>query len=85
MGYVALVDMLDIATYNEALNWHLTSNHFPPIPRDFFPSIKQAIEAVRNDESDFLITLPNACTLEAGEIVQRLHLEPFVYYTAEVT
>lgn len=67
------------------LGWHLGSNHFPPIPRDFIPVAKQAIEAAVYGERvedwsglDEMVTMPNGVEKSLGEIIEGMHLHAFI-------
>jgi len=67
-----------------ALQWHLTSNHYPPIPEAFVPVAQDAIEKINLDEGDDLVVLPDGCTingqsaLPAYEIARLMHLDSFI-------
>lgn len=60
------------------LEHHLCFNHFPPISNVFVPVAEQAIALANEGDWDALITMPNDITLSVGEIVDQLHLIPFV-------
>jgi hypothetical protein len=76
--------MLEWADQDQALEWHLTANHYPPIHSCFVPTAKQAIDraaiAATEDPAvwDEAITMPNGRTMSVREIVGGLHLWPFV-------
>lgn len=61
-----------------ALTWHLTSNHFPPIHRDFIPVAKEAIERANEGDWDHEILMPNGLTRTVSQIVEGLHLDSFL-------
>lgn len=61
-----------------ALRWHLQSNHFPPIHTDFIPACLAAIEAFSEGDVMRNIEMCNGRTLPAWEIVNGLHLHPFL-------
>lgn len=44
-----------------ALSWHLSSNHYPPVPTFFIPTCKAAIEAGQDEDWDREIALPKGC------------------------
>lgn len=50
------------ASLTAALHWHLTSNHFPPLPAFFVPVAQAAIEFGQNEEWDEEIELPKGCS-----------------------
>ena len=66
------------ASLRDALVWHLFSNHYPPVDPSFVPVAEAAIFAVRDEEPETPITMPNQRTKTALEIVNGLHLEAFV-------
>lgn len=49
------------ASLRTALSWHLTSNHYPPLPTFFIPVAERAIELGQDEEWDELIDLPRFC------------------------
>lgn len=42
----------------QQLSWHLSGNHYPPIPQVMIPVCIQAIDAVIEQDADRLIPLP---------------------------
>lgn len=70
-------------TQDMALRFHLKSRMFPPIHDDFFPAIKQAIEYVDAGIGGYTVDLPNGRTLSAWDVIEQLHLEPFIYETSD--
>ena len=68
---------------HQGLIWHLQSNHYPPIGIEFVPVAEKAIDKVIQGEYNFSIKMPNNKTLTAGEIVEGLHLEPWVESDSE--
>lgn len=104
MGYLtaldaaALADAGTLISYDMALELHLTSNHYPPVPRDFVPACKQAIQtfiiAARSSEehgeetvyeqlTESMVELPNGKMMSVIDIVEALHLEAFIDYEIE--
>lgn len=67
-----------------ALHWHLSSNHYPPVPASMIDPCIAAIEAAADDDWDREIELPEgisfrgASTAPAAEIVAQHHLDFFV-------
>jgi hypothetical protein len=67
-----------------ALHWHLTSNHYPPVPASMVDVCVEAIEAVCDGEDDFEVELPEQITYRgrstapASAIVENYHLQFFV-------
>lgn len=60
MGYLHAKEMANIggATLEQQLQWHLRSNHFPPIPLSMVQPCIEAIDAFWEDNLDKLISLP---------------------------
>lgn len=64
-----------------SLSWHLTSNHYPPLPASLIETAENAIDACNEYEPERRITLPDGCTvneqaeMEAWDVVEWLHLE----------
>lgn len=42
----------------QAIGWHFSVNHFPPVPSSMIDPAIEAIEAVRDEEPDRMIDLP---------------------------
>lgn len=67
-----------------ALQWHLTSNHYPPIPAAFVSVAQDAIDKINMDEGDDMVIFPEGLAingqqaLPAFEIARLMHLESFV-------
>lgn len=67
-----------------ALSWHLSSNHYPPVPSSMIGPCIDAIEAAVDEDWDREITLPadtlwkGKSTAPASAIVEDHHLEFFV-------
>lgn len=49
------------ASLRTAISWHLTSNHYPPLPDFFVPVALRAIELGQAEEWDEEIDLPLGC------------------------
>jgi hypothetical protein len=78
MGRSSAEDMVAIAGAEQALYWHLTGNHYPPIHPDFHPFAKQAIDLANAGDWDTVLTLPNGVDKSVAGIIKGLHLEPFL-------
>jgi len=84
MGNLALRDMLENTELRRALSWHLTSNHFPPVPDIMIDPCIEAIENAKADEWDKLISLPEGVgykglTVAPTEaIIDQHHLHSFL-------
>jgi len=61
-----------------ALLYHLQSNHYPPIHKIFIETAKKAIEFGNKENWDKEIKLPNGVTKTVGDIINELHLVPFL-------
>lgn len=67
-----------------ALEYHLTANHYPPISRDWIPAAEQAIELASDGIWDADIVrppgyaTPDQPTASVYELVENLHLDPFI-------
>lgn len=104
MGYMSAYDAASLADagelmdFNQALELHLASNHYPPVPVTFVPACKQAIntmiiashaaeklgqEVVFEQLSKTMIEIPNGTSMTVLEIVEALHLEAFIDYELE--
>lgn len=46
------------ATLEQQLSWHLSGNHYPPIPQVMIPVCIQAIEAMKDGDTDREIPMP---------------------------
>ena len=94
MGYRNAEDaatvMSEMMGLDAALEYHLTANHYPPVPTEMIPIAKRAIElgVLALDDATFIdepIELPEGVTTGKGEtstpaheVIRGLHLEPFV-------
>lgn len=83
MGALNAQDMAAAAGEGEvsmrmALNWHLTSNHFPPVHTIFVDSCMQAIRWAAIESYDAIIELPNGRAVSVETLCDELHLWPFV-------
>jgi hypothetical protein len=76
--------MAELADIDQALAWHLGSNHFPPIPSAMIPVAKDAIEAASDDDWDREIDLRgivewrDQTTAPAYALVDHMHLDPWI-------
>lgn len=61
-----------------ALNWHLTSNHFPPVHTIFVDTAMTAIRLAADEDFDVEIELPNGIVKTVQDICEELHLWAFV-------
>jgi hypothetical protein len=71
---------------DQALRWHLRSNHYPPITLALLPVAKKAIEianeAIAMDDEDLwqtMIYVPTADKkLSVSKIIEGMHLDSFL-------
>lgn len=85
MGRLSAVDMLEHSdSLEQALGWHLQSNHFPPIPLTMVQPCLEAIDAYNEQDYDRLISLPDGIGYKgltvapASAIVEQHHLDTFI-------
>jgi hypothetical protein len=84
MGNLALRDMLENTELRQALSWHLTSNHFPPVPDIMIDPCLEAIKNAEEGEWEKLVSLPEGVgykglTVAPTEaIIDQHHLHSFL-------
>lgn len=84
MGYLNALGMAEQTDIDTALGWHLSANHYPPIPQAMVPVAKDAIAAALDDEGDREIDLRDICewrgqtTAPAWALVEYMHLDAFI-------
>lgn len=84
MGGLAARDMAGQTDLRTALSWHLTSNHYPPVPTSMVPICEQAIQAIVEEDYDREITLPAGVSwlgkdsAPARAIAEAHHLHSFI-------
>lgn len=82
-GLAAAIDE-GLASLEMALTFHLTSNHYPPVPTAMVPVCIAAIEAYERYDNDYQIDLPEGITWRgntqapAWAVMDDLHLHAFV-------
>jgi hypothetical protein len=98
MGSLQAMDIQNVASSPEqALYWHLTGNHYPPIPVSMIPVCMQAIDAAQEyqySEDPALLSqeleLPEGVlfrdrtTAPVSNIMEAHHLWPFVRSLEEI-
>ena len=70
--------MIEHASRDQALLWHLQSNHYPPVHSRFVETAKLAIKAANAGKWNRKIKMVNGLTRTAAEIIEGLHLEDFL-------
>lgn len=85
MGHFGLVGMLEgDVELRQAMKWHLQSNHYPPVPGEMADACFEAIDLYNAEEYKAEVPLPEGVTFRgkksvpAWELIERMHLEPFV-------
>ena len=84
MGRMQAEEMKDLAGLDQALSWHLQSNHYPPVPLSMLPICKEAIEHANTGDWDTLLKLPKGCSFRGSDkapvsaIVEQHHLDTFL-------
>lgn len=84
MGAASLAGMLEVGSRDQALQWHLSCNHFPPLPSGVFALAKRAIRYANKGKWDTRIDLGAVCTFRGSryapvhECIRAWHLEQFV-------
>jgi len=67
-----------------ALLWHLTSNHYPPVPEAMVPVARKAIEHADCGEWDEIVQFPEGLVvngleeMSVSKIVEIMHLDAFI-------
>ena len=85
MGYASAAAMAEAGGVNEqTISWHLTANHYPPIPTSMVQPCLRAIELANEGEWDHQVLLPEGITYLDQEtapvraMVEQHHLEAFL-------
>jgi len=67
MGSLQAAEMAEMLEIDSALEWHLRSNHYPPVPLSMVGPCKEAIQAMLEDEPYRVIALPDGVTYKGAE------------------
>jgi hypothetical protein len=85
MGHLQAAEAVTHMSFDMALSWHLSSNHYPPVNPVFTPVAKEAIERgteyMLTEDAKFLaetVVMPNGISKSYGDIIDELHLGVFV-------
>jgi hypothetical protein len=86
MGALQAREMAEMSADNleGAIEWHLRSNHFPPVPSSMVQPCIEAIDAYWEDDLDKLISLPEGVgyrgltVAPARAIIINHHLEAWL-------
>lgn len=83
MGMAEAVSDGDIGL-RQAIGWHLSANHFPPVPADMIDPCIQAIEYAADEDWDAEVELPEGTEYRGSTvapvwaIVEAHHLQAFI-------
>lgn len=83
MGALQAREMAEMGSLSieDAITWHLQSNHFPPIPKSMVQPCIEAIDAYWELDTDRLISLPEGVGYKgltvapAWAIIEQHHLD----------
>lgn len=84
MGYNTARDIAESMPLEQALHYHLTVNHYPPVPTKMIPVCIEAIEAMNDEDYSREIDLPagvsykGLTTAPACAIVDAHHLDAWL-------
>ena len=76
-------DWIDLRT---GLHWHLTSNHYPPLPTALVETALTAIERANTGDFDSEIELPEGIAFRAktamsvNDVIESMHLGAYITY-----
>jgi len=85
MGYATAIGIADSGLdLDVQLQWHFTSNCYPPIPLGMIEPAKAAIALAQSGEADEMVAMPEGVEhrkygtqVPAWVLIQSLHLEAF--------
>lgn len=84
MGSLQAAEMAEMLSIEDAIAWHLRSNHFPPIPLSMVPVCIEAIENALEGNWTKLVSLPEGVGYKGltaaptDAIIEQHHLHPWV-------
>lgn len=84
MGSIQAQEMAEMLSIDDALAWHLRSNHFPPIPLSMVQPCMEAIQAALEGDWMRLISLPEGVGYKgltvapADAIIAQHHLDAWL-------
>lgn len=78
MGSLQAEEMVTMLKEEQALQWHLQYNHYPPISLDFVVVAQKVLEFAKQDNWEEVIEMPNGKSLTVLKIIEGLHLETFL-------
>jgi hypothetical protein len=84
MGYNTSLDLAENMDIRTSLRYHLTGNHYPPVPVSMVDACLDAIDAYHDEEYDRLIKLPEGVfwrgedSAPASAIAEAHHLDAWL-------
>lgn len=84
MGNLQATEMAEMLPIEQALEWHLRVNHYPPVPSSMVKPCLEAIDAYWEDDFDREIEMPEGVyyrgetTAPAREIIIAHHLDAWL-------
>lgn len=78
MGRLQAEEMASRLPQEQALQWHLQCNHYPPIHQSFVKVAEEAIQMANDGDWEHTIVMPNGKTLSVAEIIEGMHLDSFL-------
>ena len=83
MGSIQAQEMAEMLSMEDALAWHLRSNHYPPVPLSMVQPCIEAIEAGLEDDWNRMIHLNGSSWrgqdhAPAYAIIEGHHLDPWL-------
>lgn len=85
MGHLSAVGMAESGLPLEAaIEWHLRSNHYPPVPVALVPTCVEAIGFASDEDWDAVVSLPDGVKFRGGDtasvwqVVEAFHLDAFI-------
>jgi hypothetical protein len=84
MGSIQAMEMAEMLSIDDALAWHLRSNHFPPIPLSMVEPCKEAIQNALAGDWFKLVSLPEGVGYKGltaaptHAIIEQHHLDAWV-------
>jgi len=85
MGALSAITMAEASiSLEQQIEWHLTVNHYPPIPPIMVQTCIEAIDEANDGNWNINITLPEGVswrgltTCPVYAIVEQHHLEPWI-------
>jgi hypothetical protein len=84
MGSLQAVEMAEMLSMEDAIAWHLQSNHYPPVPVSMVPACIEAIQNALEGNWYKPVELPKPVKYKgsshapSGTIIEQHHLDPWL-------